>query len=39
MSVYALDSNVISAILKDNEIVISRYEQEAVKAGIFMLAN
>ena len=31
MSVYALDSNIISSILKDNEIIISHYEQEEGK--------
>jgi len=35
--VYALDSNIISDILKNNEIIIKRYEQEAMKGNEFVI--
>jgi len=31
MRIYALDSNIISAMLKDDERIINRYENEAVQ--------
>ena len=33
MKIYALDSNIISYILKDNKTVINRYEQEILKSA------
>ena len=35
--VYALDSNIISDILKNNEIIIKRYEQEAMQGNEFVI--
>ena len=37
MIIYALDSNIISAVLKGEEAVINRYEQEAVKGSEFII--
>ena len=37
MNIYALDSNIISYILKDNIAVIKRYEQEMLRGADFII--
>ena len=37
MKIYALDSNVISEMLKDNEHIINRYEQEIIQGREFII--
>ena len=37
MKIYALDSNIISAVLKDNKAIINRYEQEAEQGRDFII--
>jgi len=37
MKIYAFDSNIISAILKGNEVIISRYEQVAGQGAEFII--
>ena len=37
MSIYALDSNIISYVLKDDEFVINRYRQEARQGNEFVM--
>ena len=37
MITYAMDTNIISYILKNDEAVISRYQQEAAKGNEFLM--
>ena len=37
MKIYALDSNIISAVLKDNETIINRYEMEIMQGRTFVI--
>ena len=37
MKIYALDSNIISALLKNNETIIKLYEQEAMQGREFII--
>ena len=37
MKIYALDSNIISEMLKDNEHIINRYEQEIIQGREFII--
>ena len=37
MKIYALDSNIISAMLKENQAIINRYEQEVEQGKAFII--